>query len=131
MGGGEGGVLAVPARAPRGVSRGVVEPFRDAWVPGGYRERGRVDAAVRDQVRQRAVLHQPGGHLEDLLDAFGFKAAAAAVPAAPKRERCAQTVERTLYMLRAPLGASLSLSAVELSQPRSFSHARAQRTMLY
>ena len=55
----------------------VVEPFRDAWVPGGYRERGRVGA----------VLHQPGGHLEVLLDALGFKAAAAAVvPAAPKRE---------------------------------------------
>ena len=91
-------VLAVPARAPRGVSRGVVEPFRDAWVPGGNRERGRVDAAFRDQVRQRTVLHQPGGHLEALpsatrsgghlevlLDALGFKAAAA-VPTAPKRE---------------------------------------------
>ena len=33
-------------------------------------------------------------------------------------------------MLRAPLGTSLSLSSVEMSQPRSF-HARAQRTMLY
>ena len=81
-------MLAVPARAHRGASCGVVEPFSDAWVPGGYRERGRVDAAFRDQVRQRAVLHQPGGHLEVLLDALGFKAAAAAaaVPAAPKRE---------------------------------------------
>ena len=70
-------MIAVPARAPRGVSCGVVEPFRDAWVPGGYRERGRVGA----------VLHQPGGHLKVLLDALGFKAAAAAaVPAAPKRE---------------------------------------------
>ena len=91
-------MLAVPARAPRGVSRGVVEPFRDAWVPGGHRERGRVDAAFRDQVRQHAVLHQPGGdlealpsatrsggHLGVLLDALGFKAAAA-VPTAPKRE---------------------------------------------
>ena len=86
------GVLAVPARAPRGVSCGVVEPFRDAWVPGGYRERGRVDA----------VLYQPGGHLEMLLDALGFKAAAAAVPAAPKRERRAQTIERTLCMLSVP-----------------------------
>ena len=34
-------------------------------------------------------------------------------------------------MLRAPLDAPLSLSAVELSQPRSFSHAREQRTVLY
>ena len=46
-----------------------------------------------------------------------------------QRERRAQTVQRTLYMLRAPLGASLSLSAMELSQPRSFSHA--QRAVLY
>ena len=48
-----------------------------------------------------------------------------------QRERRAQTVQRTLYVLRAPLGASLSLSAMELSQPRSFSHARAQHTVLY
>ena len=70
-------MLAVPARASQGVSCGVVEPFRDPWVPGGFRERCRICV----------VLHQPGGHLEVLLNAFGFKAATAAVvPAVPKRE---------------------------------------------
>ena len=48
-----------------------------------------------------------------------------------QRERRVQTAERTFYMLRAPFDAALSLSAVELSQPRSFSHARGQRAVLY
>ena len=49
---GEEGGLAVSALAFRGISCGVVVSFRDAWVPGGYRERGRADAAVREQARK-------------------------------------------------------------------------------
>ena len=92
---GEGGVCSLFPLAHREASRAV------SW--SHFVTRGFPAATESAVASTRPSATRSGGHLEVLLDALGFKAAAAAaVPAAPKRERRAQKVERTLYTLRVP-----------------------------